>query len=118
MSLVTWAGLLAIPLAGLLGTAVGAKVAANATVKAAAATARAQEKTSSDTAQNQLIDQLQEELTGYRLQNDHRVGELEGEVKILRNENRGYRAFIGVQRDQMAEHGVPLPPWPENLPRG
>ena len=68
-------------------------------------------------AQDKLIDQLQEELKRYRDDNDRRVGRLEDTVTELNNENRAYRAFIGVQRDHMAEHGIPLPPWPEGLPR-
>lgn len=62
------------------------------------------------TAEHQMIDQLQEELTRYRDRTDKRLDALE-------LENRGYRAFIGVQRDHMAAHGIPLPPWPEGLPR-
>lgn len=64
-----------------------------------------------------LIDQLQEELHRYRELNDARVANLEAQVQLLERENRGYRAFIGVQRDHMAAHGIPLPPWPEGLPR-
>lgn len=60
--------------------------------------------------QDKLIDQLQEELKRYRDATDKRLDYLEAE-------NRGYRAFIGIQRDHMAEHGIPLPPWPEGLPR-
>ena len=82
--------------------------AAKTEVNAAAAT---------DTAQDKLIDQLQEELKRYRDDNDRRVEKLELQVGELQSENRGYRAFIGIQRDHMAQHGVPLPPWPEGLPR-
>jgi hypothetical protein len=57
-----------------------------------------------------MIDQLQEELARYRKATDARLDRLEAE-------NRGYRAFIGVQRDHMAQHGIPLPDWPEGLPR-
>lgn len=62
------------------------------------------------TAEHQMIDQLQEELSRYRERTDKRLDALE-------SENRAYRSFIGVQRDHMAEHGIPLPPWPEGLPR-
>lgn len=61
-------------------------------------------------AQDRLIDQLQEELGRYRERTDARLDHLEAE-------NRGYRAFIGIQRDHMAAHGIPLPDWPEGLPR-
>lgn len=60
--------------------------------------------------QDKLIDQLQEELKRYRDATDKRLDHLEAE-------NRGYRAFIGIQRDHMAAHGIPLPDWPEGLPR-
>lgn len=66
--------------------------------------------TQADSAQDRLIDQLQQELERYRERTDKRLDQLE-------LENRGYRAFIGVQRDHMAEHGIPLPPWPADLPR-
>lgn len=62
------------------------------------------------TSEHQLIDQLQEELKRYRDATDKRLDALE-------SENRGYRTFIGVQRDHMAAHGIPLPPWPDGLPR-
>lgn len=61
-------------------------------------------------AQNLFIDQLQDELDRFRTATDRRLERLE-------RENMGYRAFIGVQRDWMAEHGIPLPPWPDGLPR-
>lgn len=61
-------------------------------------------------AEHLMIDQLQEELAVFRQQTEQRLATLE-------DENRGYRAFIGVQRDHMAAHHVPLPPWPDGLPR-
>lgn len=67
-------------------------------------------RTVKQTGEQALIDQLQEELARYRDKTDRRLDHLEAE-------NRGYRAFIGVQRDHMAEHGIPLPPWPDGLPR-
>jgi uncharacterized protein HemX len=102
---------------GGAGTALGAWLAGRATRKAAEATAGATVKSSEDSAQDKLIDQLQEELVRYRSENDKRVERLEREVRVLHEENRGYRAFIGVQRDHMAWHNVPLPEWPEGLPR-
>jgi hypothetical protein len=95
---------------GAGGTGLGYWLSGRATVKAATATAGATVKASEDTAQDKLIDQLQEELIRYRERTDARLDALEAE-------NRGYRSFIGVQRDWMSEHGTPLPPWPEGLPR-
>jgi len=111
MTEVPWVAILAtlVPITGLIGTLIGARL---------------KRKTDIDTAQDRLVDQLQEELARYRDVSDkraaateHKVERLEIELRELREENRGYRAFIGVQRDRMAEHNVPLPPWPENLPR-
>ena len=95
-----------IALVGVGGIAVGA-LGQFVTAMLSARTAR---KAGDDTAQDRLIDQLQQELERYRERTDKRLDELEVQV-------RGYRAFIGVQRDHMAEHGVPLPPWPDHLPR-
>lgn len=96
------------------GTAVMAAVAGFA---AALFTRRSAAEANSTTAQNLLIDQLQEELKGYRGQNDARVQRLEKQLEELLAVVGAYRAFIGVQRDHMAEHGIPLPAWPDNLPR-
>lgn len=94
-----------------------AEAAAHAQAETAAITAAATVKTSEDTAQDRLIDQLQEELHNYRNNNDQQLKDLFARVERLEEENRGYRAFIGIQRDHMAQHGIPLPPWPEGLPR-
>lgn len=122
--LLTLAGIVCTVLGGLGGSALtsraqrkAAEAAAAASVQATEATAAAAVKAHDDTAQDKLIDQLQEELVRYRDDSDKRLDRLELEVRELRAENRGYRAFIGVQRDHMAEHGIPLPPWPDHLPR-
>lgn len=108
---------LGVAVVGGAGTALGAWLAGRATRRAAEVTAGATVKTSEDSAQDKLIDQLQEELKRYRDDNDKRVDRLELKVESLTEENRGYRSFIGVQRDHMALHNVPLPEWPEGLPR-
>lgn len=94
----------------LLGTGGGAWLghilASREQKRAALITAEANESK----AEHMMIDQLQEELTRYRERTDQRLDHLEAE-------NRGYRSFIGVQRDYMAKHGVPLPDWPDGLPR-
>lgn len=107
-------------LGGIVGawlTSRAQKRTAEATEHTVEVTAAATVKANEDSAQDKLIDQLQEELTRYRDDNDKRVERLEKRVEDLTEENRGYRAFIGVQRDHMAEHNVPLPPWPPHLPR-
>lgn len=60
--------------------------------------------------EHQLIEALQDELKRYRERTDRRLDELEELVT-------SYRAFIGIQRDHMADHKIPLPPWPPDLPR-
>ena len=101
-----------------------ALAAAEAQRETAEAAAAAAVKSSDDTAQDKLIDQLQEELKRYRDDSaerarivEKRVEHLEQKVEGLEGTNAAYRTFIGVQRDHMAEHGIPLPPWPPNLPR-
>jgi len=100
-----------------LGIVLGSVITSRASRRSAEVTAAAAMETTTAQASDRLVDQLQEELGRYRDDNDRRVEKLEGKVDQLTEENRGYRAFIGVQRDHMAEHGIPLPPWPEHLPR-
>lgn len=108
---------LGVAVVGGAGAVLGSWLTSRGSTKAAKATAAAQVKTSEDTAQDRLIDQLQEELHSYRQNNDQQVKDLFARVERLEEENRGYRAFIGVQRDHMAKHGIPLPDWPADLPR-
>lgn len=111
--------------AGLLLGAVGghlvsdrkSKRDARVAAAAAEAAASAAAAETSATAQDRFIDQLQEELKRYRDENDQRVDRLEDRVDKLTEENQAYRSFIGIQRDHMAAHNIPLPPWPEGLPR-
>lgn len=104
---------LVVALLGLAGTGLLAAAAILGSVMTARANKRAaavQVETAQATRDNAFIDQLQEELNRYRMATDVRLDRLEAE-------NRGYRAFIGVQRDHMAAHGITLPPWPDGLPR-
>lgn len=101
-----------------------ANVATEAAIKSAEVTASATMKASEDDAQDRLIDQLQEELNYYRKTNDNRaerledqISKLETRIDVLTDENRAYRSFIGVHRDLMAENGLTLPKWPDNLGR-
>lgn len=103
--LIAWLGL-----AGVALTAGGAVTGHLLSSRSQQAAARVAADAQKETAANQLVDQLQEELKRYRDQTDARLDRLEAE-------NAGYRAFIGVQRDHMAAHGIPLPEWPEGLPR-
>lgn len=90
-------------LAGVTLTAIGGVVGAIVTARSSTANAK-------ETAEQLMIDQLQEELAGYRKATDERLDRLE-------RENRAYRAFIFVQRDHMVDHGIKPPAWPEDLPR-
>lgn len=79
-------------------------------MQAAVADAGARVTVAESAAQDRLIDQLQQELERYRERTDRRVDELEVQV-------REHRAYIGLQRDHIAEHGISLPPWLDSLPR-
>lgn len=99
-----------ITIAGLILTAGGALIGHAVADRRSKREAKVDAVVAETSAQDKLIDQLQEELGRYRERTDKRLDSLEAE-------NRGYRAFIGIQRDHMAAHGIPLPDWPEGLPR-
>ncbi|KAA9110170.1 hypothetical protein [Microbacterium rhizomatis] len=99
-----------LTLSGVALTALGAVLGHLLSSRTQKRAASIQAEANKSTADNALIDQLQEELGRYRDATDKRLDRLE-------TENRGYRAFLGVQRDHMAAHGVPLPEWPDGLPR-
>ena len=61
-------------------------------------------------AENQLIDQLQEELTRFRVQTDARL-------KRLEQENTAYRRYVFQLIDHSNAHGITPLPWPEDIPR-
>jgi hypothetical protein len=60
--------------------------------------------------ENQLIDQLQEELTRFRTQTDERLKKLEAE-------NTGYRRYVFQLIDHSNSHGIAPLPWPDDIPR-
>lgn len=62
------------------------------------------------TAENQLIDQLQEELTRFRTQTDNRL-------KRLESENTAYRRYVFQLIDHINVSGVTPLPWPDDIPR-
>jgi hypothetical protein len=94
----------AIGAAGVLG---GAFLSARATSNAAK---RAGE--------NSLIDQLQEELTGYRLTADRRSTIQDERMTRLDGLVDGYRSYVHVLRSHIFDGKTPPPPeWPEDLPR-
>lgn len=99
-----------LTLAGVVLTATGVVVGHIIADRKSKREAKVDAVVAETSAQDKLIDQLQEELKRYRERTDARLDTLE-------DENRGYRAFIGIQRDHMAAHGIPLPDWPEGLPR-
>lgn len=106
------------------GDVEAAALATQAAIETAEATASATIKTVESDARDKLIDQLQEELGYYRDSNDKRSARLEAYVDKmdlkfdkLSDENRKYREFIGIHRDLMAQNGLQLPIWPEDLSR-
>lgn len=99
-------GVIAAAIIGVIGAVIGHRVADRKSKRDTEVAVVVAETSGQD----KLIDQLQEELKRYRDATDKRLDHLEAE-------NRGYRAFIGIQRDHMAAHGIPLPDWPEGLPR-
>jgi len=60
--------------------------------------------------ENQLIDQLQEELTRFRVQTDARLLKLE-------TENTAYRRYVFQLIDHSNAHGITPLPWPDDIPR-
>ena len=61
-------------------------------------------------AENQLIDQLQEELTRFRTQTDLRL-------KRLESENTAYRRYVFQLIDHINVSGITPLPWPDDIPR-
>tara|TARA_R110002124_G_scaffold5003_8_gene31483 strand:+ start:4354 stop:4635 length:282 start_codon:yes stop_codon:yes gene_type:complete len=61
-------------------------------------------------AESTLIDQLQEELAGYRAATDKRLDKLEAE-------NAAYRRYVFALLDHGDSHGIERLPWPNELPR-
>lgn len=61
-------------------------------------------------AESTLIDQLQEELAGYRKTTNARLDKLEAE-------NAGYRRFVFALIDHGDANGLDRLPWPNELPR-
>ena len=60
--------------------------------------------------ENQLIDQLQEELTRFRVATDERF-------KRLEQENTAYRRYVFQLIDHVNAHGIAPLPWPDDIPR-
>lgn len=137
-------------LIGLIGTALvvagaglghflsarSAKIAAvtqaAAQVEVAQRTAEATVAVAEKSSEQSMIDQLQEELSGYRAMaeanrkaaddrataQDQRMERIEHENDLLRREREGYRSYAHVLRDHIIEELPPPPPaWPQNLPR-
>jgi hypothetical protein len=70
------------------------------------------------TGENSLIDQLQEELTGYRLTTDRRSTIQDERMTRLDGLVDGYRSYVHILRAHIFDGKTPPPPeWPEDLPR-
>lgn len=68
--------------------------------------------------ENSLIDQLQEELTGYRLTTDRRSTIQDERMTRLDGLVDGYRSYVHILRAHIFDGKTPPPPeWPEDLPR-
>ena len=63
-----------------------------------------------NSSENQLIDQLQEELTRFRVQTDARLQKLE-------SENTAYRRYVFQLVDHINAAGITPLPWPDDIPR-
>ena len=104
--------------AGVICTALGSLIGAWWT-------ARAKNRDTTATAGNQLIDQLQEELTRHRKSQDERMtraerrqDEMEAHSRVLVDHNNRYRDLLHKHRAHIYDQKPPPPPeWPEDLPR-
>lgn len=68
--------------------------------------------------ENSLIDQLQEELTAYRVEAGRRATIQDERMERLERNNDGYRAHIYELRAHIWDQKEPPPPeWPADLPR-
>jgi hypothetical protein len=67
--------------------------------------------------ENQLIDQLQEELSRFRAQTEKRAEETERRLVSLEKENTGYRRYVFQLIDHANAHGINPLPWPDDIPR-
>ena len=68
-------------------------------------------------AENQLIDQLQEELSRFRTQTEKRAEETEKRLQRLEAENNAYRRSVFQLVDHSNAHGITPLPWPDDIPR-
>jgi hypothetical protein len=80
--------------------------------------ARAATTASRKAGEHSLIDQLQEELTGYRLTADRRSTIQDERMTRLDGLVDGYRNYVHLLRAHIYSGKAPPPPtWPEDLPR-
>ncbi|WP_141898650.1 hypothetical protein [Paramicrobacterium agarici] len=102
---------------GVVGALIAAKVQGRATDAAKAQAEKSNEQ--------QMIDQLQEELAGYRgraddrmTAQDVRMTALEADNKELRAQRDTYRDYAHVLRSHIYDQlPPPPPPWPDGAPR-
>lgn len=92
----TFAGTALLVAGGVVGSILTHKVAERANETAAVASAK--------TAENNLIDQLQEELSGYRQSNDARATEQDHRMRVLEESN----AAITKERDTLRDYAHQL----------
>lgn len=114
-----------LALAGVALTAAGALVGSVLTYRvqrrasdAAAATANAAVVTANASAENGLVDQLQEELAGYRVAADRRATAQDERMNRIEKQNDGYRTYAHELRAHIWDGKTPPPPaWPTGLPQ-
>lgn len=120
-----WLAIALLSLLGILLTTLGAVGGHILSARAQKRAAIVQAEANKSTAENKLIDQLQEELTRYRVANDirsttqdQRMNDLEGRNDRLMRERDLYRDHAHELRSHIWDGKPPPPPdWPEGLPR-
>ena len=99
-------------------TVIAALIAVSGVWLGAILSARATSSAAKKAGENTLIDQLQEELTGYRLTADRRSTIQDERMTRLDGLVDGYRSYVHKLRAHIYEGKTPPPPeWPIDLPR-
>lgn len=114
-----------LSLGGVALTVCGAIVGHLLSARASARTATVQTEANKRSNEQQMIDQLQEELSGYRAAADARAAEQDRRTTVqdermerLEHRAEGYRDYAHTLRAHIYNELPPPPPaWPDGLPR-